>query len=176
MERSDASKNKIECSETCKNSWEQTKHENLLTSMRSKSYKHLKQVKESKTFDDSRDWESKAFQQTTGIKQNLDRVTKSSTRNCGAPEDQTLKIMTTPPQTMTSSKTLQNVLVDETRETIRKIINSKATGEDGITPGLFKKGGKVGIGEMTKLLNGYVAEKKVPLSWKNASVVLTHTK
>lgn len=29
---------------------------------------------------------------------------------------------------------------------------------------------------MTKLLNGYVAEKKVPLSWKNASVVLTHTK
>lgn len=51
--------------------------------------------------------------ETTSIIQNLDSVIKSSTRNCGAPEDQTLKIMTTPPQTMTSSKTLQNVLVDE---------------------------------------------------------------
>ena len=77
---------------------------------------------------------------------------------------------------MPATSTPPPILLSETENVIRKLNRDKAPGEDGITAGTLQDGEEPIASELTVLFNQYLVQKKVPLSLKNASVILIHKK
>ena len=64
----------------------------------------------------------------------------------------------------------------EVEVAIKEMKNNKAPGIDDITSDIIKIGG-VGITmELTKLYNQIMEEKRIPVWWKEAKIILLHKK
>ena len=68
------------------------------------------------------------------------------------------------------------ILPSEVRVAIKRLKRGKAPGEDNITTAVLQDGEEPIIKALTQLFNRCLSDRRVPSSWKNASVVLIHKK
>jgi len=65
---------------------------------------------------------------------------------------------------------------EEVNEAIKQMKKNKAPGIDEITSDIIKEGGKETVTQLVKLYNQIMQERKIPVTWKEAKVILLHKK
>ena len=71
---------------------------------------------------------------------------------------------------------IPQVTVREVEVAIKEMKDNKAPGTDDITSDIIKIGGAGIIKELTKLYNQIMEEKRIPVCWKEAKIILLHKK
>ena len=71
---------------------------------------------------------------------------------------------------------IPQVTVREVEVAIKEMKDNKAPGTDDITSDIIKIGGARIIKELTKLYNQIMEEKRIPVCWKEAKIILLHKK
>lgn len=79
-------------------------------------------------------------------------------------------------ESKTNGTELPPILPTEVEEAIRQMKENKAPGPDEITSDVIKTGGEETIRQLTDLYNKILQEKKVPIKWKEAKIILLHKK
>jgi hypothetical protein len=67
-------------------------------------------------------------------------------------------------------------MLEEVRQTIKKLANSKAPGSDAITAELIKGGGQILFGALHKLFLKVWEERKFPDEWNLGIICTFHKK